>query len=164
MSEIGALERYLERCWQAAAVPARLRADATQAVYASLLERLGRERFEAVAKAIGERCFGQRYPRESDEHRALVRAIWTVRAQLRRAKQHSSLANLAEPAATPHDTNNELADAVHSTLDHRRRQIILWTLAGMTPREIAAQVGLSPKTVNNQKSLAIDALRATLCA
>jgi len=161
------LNKYLNRAWYRAGVPVQLHDDNSQAVYATLLQNLGRPRFDALVGDVGNWGIREVFSRETSEGVAFFRAVDMVKKRSHREKVYQSLDSIDVPS-TPGDqqtgTNLRavLQDAIDQNLSPREAALIHDTLMGKTPAEIAVQWGVAPKTVSNEKSRVLQKLREAL--
>ncbi len=161
------LNKYLNRAWYRAGIPAQLHDDNSQAVYATLLQNLGRQRFDALVGEVGNWGIRDVFSRETSEGVAFFRAVDMVKKRAQREKVYQSL----ESVDVPSDTGGQqtgatlraaLQDAIDRSLSPREAALIQDTLMGKTPAEIAQQWGVAPKTVSNEKSRVLQKLREAL--
>jgi RNA polymerase sigma factor (sigma-70 family) len=166
---LGQLDRYLARAWYRAGLSPQQHDDCTQAVYASLLQSLGRERFDQLLAEVGEYGIRDVLSRETAEGPDFFRAIDTIkkRAQRERTFQPLDLVEISmvnRPDDPFDDWKSTLQEAIVSSLSPREAALIQATLQGETPAEIAQQWGIAPKTVSNEKTRALQKLREALLA
>ena len=161
------LNKYLNRAWYRAGIPAQLHDDNSQAVYTTLLQNLGRHRFDALVGEVGNWGIRDVFTRETSEGVAFFRAVDMVKKRAQREKVYQSL----DSVDVPSDTGNQrtgatlraaLQDAIDQNLSPREAALIQDTLMGKTPAEIAQQWGVAPKTVSNEKSRVLQKLREAL--
>lgn len=163
------LNKYLNRAWYRAGVPVQLHDDSTQAVYVSLLQNLGRSRFDALLSDIGQNGIPNVLSRETDEGPDFFRAIDTVKKRAQREKSYQPLdtidiASSTTPEASQAELRGDLQEVIAQSLSPREASLINDTLMGKTPAEIASQWGVAPKTVSNEKTRVIQKLRDALVA
>ncbi len=168
-SGLGQLNRYLNRAWYRAGIPVQMHDDCSQAVYVSLLQNLGRDRFDALLADIGQQGIRDVLSRETADGPDFFRAIDTVKKRAQRERTFQPLDSVAASAASssndPGTTwRGALQEAIDQSLNPREAALIYATLKGETPAEIALQWGVAPKTVSNEKTRAIQKLRDTLVA
>ncbi len=168
-SGLSQLDRYLNRTWYRAGVPAQAHDDSTQAVYTILLQQWGRGPFDQMLADVG--TFGVRevFSRDTPDGPDFFRAIDTVKKRTQREKNFQSLDAGANIAAAGTDGAAEawrgaLQEAISKNLNAREAALIQATIQGQTPAEIAQQWGVAPKTVSNEKTRAIQKLREALVA
>lgn len=167
-SGLNQLNRYLNRAWFRAGIPAQLHDDSSQAVYTSLLQSLGRQRFDTVLGEVGDWGVPRVLGRDSAEGMTFLRAVDMVKKRARREKAHQSLDAMDVPEARNAGQSNgrmlrgALQDAIQQTLSPREAALIHDTLMGKTPAEIASRWGVASKTVSNEKSRALQKLREAL--
>ena len=161
------LDRYLARAWFRAGISPQQHDDCTQAVYTSLLQTFGRDRFDQLLSEVGQFGIRDVLSRETADGPDFFRAIDTVkkRAQRERSFQplevvDAALMNRTDSSST--DLKNTLQEAILSSLSPREAALIQATLQGETPAEIAQQWGIAPKTVSNEKTRALQKLRDVL--
>jgi RNA polymerase sigma factor (sigma-70 family) len=162
------LDRYLNRTWYRAGIPTQQHDDCTQAVYAQLLQVLGRDTFESLAADVGQHGIRDVLSRETSEGPDFFRAIDTVKKRAQREKTFQTLDGQVDPvAANPESSaktasSGDLHDAIARRLSPREAALVYETMKGSTPAEIAQQWGVAPKTVSNEKTRAFQKLREAL--
>jgi DNA-binding CsgD family transcriptional regulator len=166
-SGLSQLDRYLNRAWYRAGIPTQLHDDSSQAVYATLLQNLGRSRFDTLVADVGKSGIREVFTRETSEGIAFFRAVDMVKKRAQREKLHQSLdsVDIASPsleAGGRAALRAALQDAITHALNPREAALIHDTLQGKTPAEIALQWGVAPKTVSNEKSRVLQKLREAL--
>jgi RNA polymerase sigma factor (sigma-70 family) len=169
VSGLAQLDRYLGRAWSRAGIAPQQHDDCTQAVYTTLLQSLGRDRFDGLLGEIGEFGIRDVLSRETAEGPDFFRAIDTVKKRAQREKTFVPIDSLDVPdvsAATPgqSDWRGALQEAIAQSLNPREAALIHATIQGETPAEIAQKWGVAPKTVSNEKSRALQKLRDALGA
>ena len=167
VSGLAQLDRYLNRAWYRAGIAPQQHDDCTQAVYTTLLQSLGRDRFDGLLTDIGEWGIREVLSRETPEGPDFFRAIDTVKKRAQREKtfQPIDAVEIADVSvATPGqvDRRGALFEAIEQSLNPREAALIQATIQGETPAEIAQKWGVAPKTVSNEKSRAIQKLRDAL--
>jgi RNA polymerase sigma factor (sigma-70 family) len=166
-SGLSQLNRYLSRAWYRAGISAQLHDDSTQAVYATLLQNLGRNRFDSLIADVGNSSVKEVLSRETSDGMDFFRAVDMVKKRAQREKTHQSLDSVDVPSSS-HDQaksatlREALQEAIDHTLSPREAALIQDTLMGKTPAEIAIQWGVAPKTVSNEKSRVLQKLRDAL--
>ena len=169
------LNKYLGRAWSRAGISVQQQDDCTQAVYAALLQSLGRDRFDSLLSEIGQFGIPNILSRETADGPTFFRAIDTIKKRAQRERSFQSLDGIdaaasitANAAGTNHNGADQwrgaLLEAMGQTLSTREAQLIHATLQGQTPSEIAAVWGVAPKTISNEKTRAIQKLRTALIA
>jgi RNA polymerase sigma factor (sigma-70 family) len=168
VSGLSQLNKYLARAWYRAGISSQLHDDSSQAVYATLLQHLGRMRFDSLIADVGQSGIQDVFNPQTSEGLAFYRAVDMVKKRAQRERIHQSLdqvdvpsASFEQPAAG-HVRRQALHDAIAQTLSPREASLIHDTLSGMTPAEIALQWGVAPKTVSNEKSRVLQKLREAL--
>lgn len=165
---VAQLDRYLATTWARAGISPQKGEDCTQAVYLTLLENLGRDRFDRLAAEVGLVGIREVLSRETADGPVFFRAIDTVKKRAQRERSAQPLEQAAEsPAARstePSHWRDALHEAIALTLNPRETAVIQETLQGKTPAEIASQWGIAPKTVSNEKTRAFQKLRDFLIA
>jgi len=161
------LNKYLSRTWYRAGIPVQLHDDSSQAVYATLLQGLGRDQFDSLVGEVGHWGIREVFSRETSEGVAFFRAVDLVKKRMQREKVYQSLDSVDVPSepGDPHTgaaLRAALQDAIDQTLSPREAALIQDTLMGKTPAEIALQWGVTPKTVSNEKSRVLQKLRQVL--
>jgi RNA polymerase sigma factor (sigma-70 family) len=161
------LNKYLNRAWYRAGIPAQLHDDNSQAVYTTLLQNLGRQRFDALVGEVGNWGIRDVFSRETSEGVAFFRAVDMVKKRAQREKVHLSLDSVDVPSnagdqRTGATLRAALQDAIDQNLSPREAALIHDTLMGKTPAEIAQQWGVAAKTVSNEKSRVLQKLREAL--
>lgn len=163
------LNRYLSRAWYRAGVAVQMHDDCSQAVYVTLLQNLGRNRFDSLLSEIGQTGIRDVLSRETADGPDFFRAVDTVKKRAQRERTYQPLDTaVAAGTATEVDSiagwRNALQEAIDQSLNPREAALIYATLKGETPAEIASQWGVAPKTVSNEKTRVIQKLRDTLTA
>lgn len=165
-SGIGQLNRYLSRAWYRAGVPPQLHDDSSQAVFMTLLQNLGRSRFDHLMTEIGHAGIPEILSRETAEGPSFFRAVDTVKKRAQREKNLQPLDTIDVAAPAQSDETQQrsaaLREAIARSLNPREAALMNATLNGETPSEIALQWGVAPKTVSNEKTRVIQKLRTVL--
>jgi RNA polymerase sigma factor (sigma-70 family) len=161
------LDRYLSRTWYRAGVVLQQHDDCSQAVYATLLLLMGRDRFDELIGDVGRRGIRNVLNRETHVGPDFFRAVDAVKKRARRARRFQPLdaidvADTARDDATRASWRHALHEAIERTLSQREAALIDATLKGETPAEIALRWGVAPKTVSNEKTRVIQKLRGVL--
>ena len=161
------LDRYLARAWYRAGLAPQQHDDCTQAVYTTLLQSFGRDRFDQLLSEVGQFGIRDVLGRETADGPDFFRAIDTVKKRAQRERSYQPLdavdaasINRADGSST--DWKSTLQEAILSSLSPREAALIQATLQGETPAEIAQQWGIAPKTVSNEKTRALQKLREVL--
>jgi RNA polymerase sigma factor (sigma-70 family) len=166
-SGLSQLNRYLSRAWYRAGVPSQLHDDCSQAVYVTLLRKLGRDRFDGLVEEIGQVGIRDVLSRETAEGPDFFRSIDMVKKRAQRERSYMPL-DAIDLATTPTEDETRAAwkdtlyEAIDRSLSPREAALIHATLEGETPAEIATRWGIAPKTVSNEKCRAIQKLREAL--
>jgi len=161
------LDRYLARSWFRAGLAAQQHDDCTQAVYTSLLQTLGRDRFDSLLGEIGQFGIKDVLSRETAEGPDFFRAVDAVKKRAQRERAFQPLDGV-DAAVTNRidgshaDWQSTVQDAIAQSLSPREAALIQATLQGESPAEIANQWGVAPKTVSNEKTRAFQKLRDAL--
>ena len=163
------LNKYLSRAWYRAGVPVQKHEDCSQAVYVSMLQNLGRTRFDQMAGDIGRYGIREVLSRETEEGPDFFRAIDTVKKRAQRERSYQPLDTIdVSSTSTGEDARalwrGALQDAIDQSLTPREASLVYETLMGKTPAEIASIWGVAPKTVSNEKTRVIQKLREALVA
>jgi DNA-binding CsgD family transcriptional regulator len=166
-SGLSQLNKYLSRAWYRAGIPAQLHDDSSQAVYATLLQNMGRTQFDTLLADVGHSGIKDVFNRETSDGLALFRAVDMVKKRSQRERIHQSLdaidvASTDRGIGTPPSMREALREAIDQTLSPREAALIQDTLMGKTPAEIAIQWGVAPKTVSNEKTRVLQKLRSAL--
>lgn len=161
------LNKYLIRAWYRAGLQAQVHDDSSQAVYATLLQNLGRQRFDALVGDVGRWGIRDVFSRETSDGIAFFRAVDMVKKRAQREKTHQSLDQVDLPSRGSDEHTSTalraaLQDAINQSLNPREAALIHDTLMGKTPAEIAMQWGVAPKTISNEKSRVLQKLREAL--
>lgn len=168
-SGLSQLDRYLSRAWYRAGIAPQSHDDSTQAVYTTLLQTLGRNRFDGLVADIGVSGIRDVLSRETPEGPDFFRAIDSVKKRAQREKVFQTIdtvdvVDAARGGMAASDWRGTLQDAIAQSLNPREAALIQATLQGETPAEIAQKWGVAPKTVSNEKSRVIQKLRDVLVA
>lgn len=166
-SGLAQLGKYLNRAWYRAGIPTQYHDDSSQAVYASLLQSMGRPRFESLVSDVGHSKVKDVFNRDTTQGLVFFRAVDMVKKRAQRERAHASLDAVDPPSAGgARDAHGALRDALHEAitqnLSAREAALIHDTLLGKTPAEIAVSWGVAPKTVSNEKSRVFQKLRDAL--
>jgi len=156
------LDRYLAATWARARLPERKHEDSTQAVYLTLLNRLGRPGFDRLVAEIGRSGVRDVLSRETAEGPDFFRAIDAAKKRAQRERAHASIEEgLIDPPQPVRDEDGiaALNEAIERTLSDREAELIRLTIAGESPAEIAERWGVAAKTVSNEKSRAFQKIR-----
>jgi RNA polymerase sigma factor (sigma-70 family) len=161
------LNKYLSRTWYRAGIPAQLHEDSSQAVYATLLQVMGRAQFDSLVGEVGNWGIRDVFSRETSEGVTFFRAVDMVKKRMQREKVHQSLDSIDVPSQGGDQgraaaLRAALQDAIDHNLSPREAALIKDTLMGMSPAEIALRWGVAPKTVSNEKSRVLQKLREAL--
>jgi RNA polymerase sigma factor (sigma-70 family) len=151
---LGGIDRYCSACWRNARLPIDRWGDCTQEVFTRLLERVPISGWKYLLEAEGE------------ARREFMRAIDTVKKRHQRERARS--AGLSEPVSDVTDSQARRASedrevlwrAASRLLSARQRHILRLTCEGYTVADIAAQLGMTPERVSDEKYKAIQKLRA----
>ncbi len=166
-SGLSQMNKYLSRAWYRAGISAQLHDDSSQAVYATLLQHLGRQRFDSLIADVGHSGIQDVFNAQTPDGLAFFRAVDMIKKRAQRERVHQSL-DQVDVASTSSDQakgavrRQALEEAIAQTLNPREAALIQDTLSGKTPAEIAMQWGVAPKTVSNEKSRVLQKLRKAL--
>jgi DNA-directed RNA polymerase specialized sigma24 family protein len=163
------LNRYLSRAWSRAGLSPQVHDDATQAVFVTLLQNLGRTRFDGLLADIGQHGIRDVLNRETADGPDFFRAIDTVKKRFQRERIFQPIDTVDVASAPPGEDalalwRGALQEAIDQSLTPREASLIHDTLMGKTPAEIASQWGVAPKTVSNEKTRVIQKLRDAMVA
>jgi RNA polymerase sigma factor (sigma-70 family) len=166
-SGLSQLNKYLSKTWYRAGIPVQLHDDSSQAVFATLLQNLGRGQFDAVVSDVGHWGVKEVFSRETTDGLSFFRAVDMVKKRAQRERSHQSLESLDvvsedQNAGSGAALRAALREAIQQTLSPREAALIHDTLMGKTPAEIAVQWGVAPKTVSNEKTRVLQKLRSAL--
>jgi DNA-binding CsgD family transcriptional regulator len=167
-SGLSQLDKYLSRAWYRAGIPPQAHEDCTQAVYATLLQQLGRAQFDLLVSDVGHSGIRDVFSRETNEGVDFFRAVDMVKKRAQRERVHQSLESVDVPATTggtsssPTAWRDALREAIDQSLSPREASLIRDTIMGKTPAEIALHWGVAPKTVSNEKARVLQKLRTVL--
>jgi RNA polymerase sigma factor (sigma-70 family) len=168
-SGLSQLNRYLTRAWYRAGIPTQLHDDSSQAVYATLLRNLGRDRFDGLVEDIGRVGIRDVLSRETAEGPDFFRAVDMVKKRAQRERSFTTLDTIDLAVSHRQDESraewrDALHEAINQSLSPREAALMHATLMGETPAEIASRWGVAPKTVSNEKTRVIQKLREVLTA
>ena len=167
-SGLAQLNKYLSRSWYRAAISAQMHEDCSQAVYTTLLQLLGRDRFDALVSDVGHSGIRDVFSRETNDGLAFFRAVDLVKKRAHRERIHRSLDAVDVPAPSGNPETKAWREALREAIDHnlsaREASLINETWMGKTPAEIARHWGVAPKTVGNEKTRVLQKLRDVLLA
>jgi RNA polymerase sigma factor (sigma-70 family) len=161
------LNKYLSRAWYRAGISPQVHDDSTQAVYATLLQNLGRGSLDSLITDVGHSGIKDVFTRETSEGLAFFRAVDMVKKRAQRERSHQSLDSIDIPSKS--DDHGETAsqrlalrEAIEKKLNPREAALIQDTLMGKSAAEIASQWGVASKTVSNEKTRVLQKLRLAL--
>jgi RNA polymerase sigma factor (sigma-70 family) len=166
-SGLSQLNRYLSRAWYRAGIPESRHEDCSQAVYLALLQNLERDEFDSLVGDIGNLGIRDVVNSESARGPCFFRAVDTIKKRAQRERGFQPL-DLYEGIASPGEDDAQsrrreaLREAIDESLTPREADLICATLDGKTPAEIAAEMGLTAKTISNEKCRVIQKLREIL--
>jgi DNA-directed RNA polymerase specialized sigma24 family protein len=168
-SGLSQLDRYLARTWYRSGIDPQKHEDCTQAVYTSLLQQFGRERFDRMLEEIGLAGIREIFSRETADGPDFFRTVDAVKKRAQRERSHQSIdrVDVADEFGSTReelDRRAALLEAISRSLSRREAELINETLLGRTPAEIAQVWGVAPKTVSNEKAKALQKLREVLTA
>jgi DNA-binding CsgD family transcriptional regulator len=165
-SGLSQLNKYLTRSWYRAGVPVQMHEDCTQAVYTTLLQQLGRDRFDALISDVGHSGIKDVFSRETNDGLSFFRAVDMVKKRAQRERVFQPIDAMDVPASTGTSETIAWGDALREAIDHklspREASLINDTLLGKTPAEIALHWGVAPKTISNEKARVLQKLRGVL--
>jgi DNA-binding CsgD family transcriptional regulator len=167
-SGLAQLNKYLSRAWRRAGIPGELHEDSSQTVFATLLQRQGRDRFDALLSGVGHSGIKNVFTRETDEGVDFFRAVDMAKKRVQRERDFKPLGTADLPESSDdlrsRTRHEALREAIDQSLTRREAGLIDDTLMGKTPAEIAIDWGAAPKTVSNEKTRVIQKLREALLA
>jgi DNA-binding CsgD family transcriptional regulator len=170
-SGLSQLDKYLSRAWYRAGIPAQMHEDSTQAVFTTLLQQLGRDRFDALVSDVGHSGIKDVFSRETNEGVDFFRAVDMVKKRAQRERVFQPLDTVDVSSTSASSSSSEkalwheaLREAIDRSLSPREASLINETLMGKTPAEIALHWGVAPKTISNEKTRALQKLRDVLLA
>ena len=142
--------------------------DGSQAVFTTLLQQLGRDRFDALVSDVGHSGIKDVLGRETSEGVDFFRAVDMVKKRVQRERVFQPI-DAADAPESSGDLETlarreALREAIDLSLSHREARLINDTLMGKTPAEIALHWSVTPKTVRNEKSRVFQELREALLA
>src|SRR5262245_49008046 len=162
------LNKYLSRAWSRASIPFQMHEDCSQAVFATLLQQLGRDRFDALVSDVGHSGIKDVFSRETNEGVDFFRAVDMIKKRAQRERVYQSLDSVDVPASSGNAETKAWRDALREAIEHslspREASLINDTLMGKTPAEIALHWGVAPKTISNEKTRVLQKLRDALLA
>jgi RNA polymerase sigma factor (sigma-70 family) len=166
-SGLNQLNKYLSRAWYRAGISPQLHDDSTQAVYATLLQNLGRGSLDSLITDIGHSGIKDVFTRETSEGLAFFRAVDMVKKRAQRERIYQSLDSIDVASSTDDQSETAsqrvaLQEAIEKKLNPREAALIQDTLMGKTAAEIASQWGVASKTVSNEKTRVLQKLRQAL--
>ena len=163
------LDRYLAKTWARAGIAPHWADDCSQAVYETMLQNLGRARFEGLMTEVHDSGIPRVLNRETPAGLDFLRAIDMVKKRTLRQRKLATLDDgLDVPSKTiGTDGGSEglglaLRETIDRTLSPKEADLIRETLLGFSPAEIALRRGVAPKTVSNEKSRVFQKLRDAL--
>ena len=90
-SGLSQLNKYLSKTWYRAGIPVQVHDDSTQAVFATLLQNLGRGPFDALVTDVGHWGIKDVFSRETTDGLSFFRAVDMVKKRAQRERNHQSL-------------------------------------------------------------------------
>ena len=140
--------------------------DCSPEVYLGLLLILGRDEFDPLVGDIGHRGIrdvvnrGPHGDPTSFARSTPSRSVPSASAFPAAGPERRD--RVAGRGRRPEPPERGLAGAIDVSLSPREAALIRATLEGKTPAEIASEMGLTPKTISNEKCRVIQKLRRTL--
>jgi hypothetical protein len=112
------LNKYFSRAWYRAGIPVQMHEDSSQAVFTTLLQQLGRDRFDALVSDVGHSGIKGVFSRETKEGVDFFRAVDMVkkRAQRERPFQPIDVADAPGPLCT--SESRAWREALREAIDH----------------------------------------------
>ena len=160
------LDRYLTRSWQRAGLSPQVYEDSSQAVYTTMLQQLGRARFDSMVQDVGRWGVREVLSKETAEGIDFFRAVDMVKKRVQRERAYQPLDDVVAVADGDASETKDWRDALREAIDHaltpREAGLIQDSLMGKTPAEIALDWGVAPKTVSNEKTRVLNKLREVL--
>jgi DNA-binding CsgD family transcriptional regulator len=167
-SGLNQLNKYLSRAWYRAGIPVQAHEDCSQAVFTTLLQQLGRDRFDALVSDVGHSGIKDVFSRETNEGLDFFRAVDMVKKRAQRERVFQPLDSVDIPTSPSNSQtkvwHEALREAIDQSLSPREASLINDTLMGKTPAEIALHWGVAPKTISNEKTRVLQKLRDVLLA
>ena len=155
-SGLAQLNKYLSRSWYRAGIPAQMHEDCSQAVFATMLQQLGRTQFDTLISDVGHSGIKDVLSRETNEGLDFFRAVDMIKKRALRERAYQSLDTVDVPASSGNSETKAWSEALREAIDRslspREASLINETLQGKTPAEIALHWGVAPKTVSNEKT------------
>ncbi len=167
-SGLAQLNKYLSRSWYRAGIPTQMHEDCSQAVFATMLQQLGRSQFDTLISEVGHYGIKDVFSRETNEGLDFFRAVDMIKKRALRERAYQSLDTVDVPASSGNSETKAWSEALREAIDRslspREASLINETLQGKTPAEIAHHWGVAPKTVSNEKTRVLQKLRDVLMA
>ena len=150
------LNKYLSRAWYRAGISPQLHDDSSQAVYATLLQKLGRGSFDSLIADVGNSGIKEVFTRETSEGVAFFRAVDMVKKRAQRERIHQSLdsLDLAGPTNEPGDgasRKQALQEAIEHSLSPREACADPRHAHGQNPSRDRRGVGRRPQDSQQRK-------------
>jgi RNA polymerase sigma factor (sigma-70 family) len=162
------LNKYLSRAWYRASIPEQMHEDCSQAVFTTLLQQLGRDRFDGLVSDVGHSGIKDVISRETNLGADFFRAVDMVKKRAQRVRVFLPIDAVEVPASPSDSDTNARREALHEAIDQslspRETRLINETVMGRTPAEIALHWGVTPKTISNEKTRVLQKLRDVLLA
>jgi hypothetical protein len=158
------LNKYLSRAWYRAGIPVQMHEDCSQAVFTTLLQQLGRDRFDGLVSDVGHSGIKDVFSRETNEGADFFRAVDMVKKRSQRERVFLPIDAVDVPASPSDSDTKAWREAIDQSLSPREASLINETLMGRTPAEIALHWGVAPKTISNEKTRVLQKLRDVLLA
>ena len=166
-SGLSQLNKYLNKTWYRAGIPVQLHDDSSQAVYATLLQNMGRGQFDALVADVGHWGVKDVFSRETSDGLSFFRAVDMVKKRAQRERSHQSLESV-DVASEDRSTGSgaalreALQEAIQHTLSPREAALIQDTLDGQDAGGDCHPVGCGTQDREQRKDPS--APEAPLCA
>ena len=127
-SGLSQLNKYLSKTWYRAGIPVQLHDDSSQAVYATLLQNMGRGQFDTLVADVGHWGVKDVFSRETSDGLSFFRAVDMVKKRAQRERSHQSLESV-DVASDDRSTGSgaalreALREAIQHTLEPARGRI-----------------------------------------
>jgi hypothetical protein len=112
------LNKYLVRAWSRAGIPVQMHEDSSQAVFTTLLQRLGRQRFDALVSDVGYSGIKDVLSRETNEGADFFRAVDMVKKRAQRERVFQPLDVADVPESSGHTESRARSEALREAIDH----------------------------------------------
>ena len=155
-SGLSQLNKYFSKSWYRAGIPVQLHDDSSQAVFATLLQNMGRGQFDTLVTDVGHWGVKDVFSRERSEGLSFFRAVDMVKKRAQRERSHQSLESV-DVATEIRGTGSgaafraALEEAIQHTLSPREAALIQGHAHGQDASGNRQPVGRCPEDREQRK-------------